>query len=63
MLAYVPDSVDENKLLYQMAKVNFTHYVVRNFDLAIEDANGLRRMVVRGFRNYDEALQYARGLS
>ena len=46
-----------------MAKVNFTHYVVRNFDLAIEDANGLRRMVVRGFRNYDEALQYARGLS
>ena len=63
MLAYVPDSVDENKLLYQMAKVNFTHYVVRNFDLAIEDANGLRRMVVRGFRNYDEALQYARELS
>ena len=63
MLAYVPDSVDENKLLYQMAKVNFTHYVVRNFDLAIEDANGLRRMVVRGFRNYDEALQYARRLS
>ena len=63
MLAYVPDSVDENKLLYQMAKVNFTHYVVRNFDLAIEDANGLRRMVVRGFRNYDETLQYARGLS
>lgn len=63
MLAYVPDSVDENKLLYQMAKVNFTHYVVRNFDLTIEDANGLRRMVVRGFRNYDEALQYARGLS
>ena len=63
MLAYVPDSVDENKLLYQMAKINFTNYVVRNFDLAIEDANGLRRMVVRGFRNYDEALQYARGLS
>ena len=63
MLVYVPDSVDENKLLYQMAKVNFTHYVVRNFDLAIEDANGLRRMVVRGFRNYDEALQYARGLA
>ena len=63
MLAYVPDSVDENKLLYQMAKINFTNYVVRNYDLAIEDANGLRRMVVRGFRNYDEALQYARGLS
>ena len=63
MLAYVPDSVDENKLLYQMAKINFTNYVVRNFDLAIEDANGLHRMVVRGFRNYDEALQYARGLA
>lgn len=62
MLAYVPDSVDENKLLYQVARMNFTNYVARNFDLEIEEVSGLHRMVVSGFRNYDEALQYARGI-
>ena len=63
MLAYMPDSVDENKLLYLVAKTNFTNYVVRNFDLTVEDANGVRRMLVSGFRNYDEALQYARAMA
>lgn len=59
MLAYVPDSVNENQLLFEMAKYNFTSYLVRNFDLVIDEQNGLHRMQVKGFRNYDEARQYA----
>lgn len=62
VLAYLPDSVDENKLLYQMAKFNFANYIVRNFEISFDDDNMLRRLVVSGFRNYDEALQYARHL-
>ena len=62
MLAYKPDSVNENKLLYQLARYNFTSYLVRNFDINIEDAEGLHRMQVTGFRNFDEVLQYARQL-
>lgn len=62
MLAYVPDSVNENQLLYQLARYNFTNFIVRNFDLEIEEIDGLHRMAVRGFRSYDEALQYARHL-
>ena len=42
-----------------MAKYNFTSYLVRNFDLVIDEQNGLDRMQVKGFRNYDEARQYA----
>ena len=62
MIAYMPDSVNENQLLYEVARYNFTSYLVRNFDIEIEDDGGLHRMTLRGFRNYDEALQYARAL-
>ena len=61
-IVYNPDSIDENKLLFQLARYNFTSFLVRNFDIGIEDADGVRRMTVSGFRNYDEALQYARQL-
>lgn len=60
--AYPVDSVDENKLLFALAKYNFTNYLVRNFDINISEDNGLRRMMVSGFVNFDEALQYARQL-
>ena len=36
--------------------------MVRNFDINIDEDNGLHRMQVSGFRSYDEALQYARQL-
>lgn len=61
-IVYAPYSVDENRMLFELARYNFTSYLVRNFDIAIEDADGLHRMTVSGFRNYDEALQYARQL-
>ena len=62
ILAYEPDSVNENQLLFELARYNFTNFMVRNFDLQIEQEGLLHRMVVSGFMNYDEALQYARKL-
>ena len=62
MIAYEPDSTDENRLLFELARYNFTSFLVRNFDIAVEDADGIHRMKVSGFRNYDEALQYVRQL-
>ena len=35
VIAYSPDSVNENQLLYQMARFNFTSFIVRNFDANI----------------------------
>lgn len=60
LLAYNPDSLNENKLLFELAKYNFTNYLVRKFDIEIEERNGLHQMKVSGFLNYDEARQYAR---
>ena len=63
LLAFQPDSVNQNQLLYEMARYNFSNFLVRNFDIAIDqDQNGLARMLISGFLNYDEARQYARQL-
>lgn len=59
LLVYAPDSVRENQLLFQVARYNFTSYLVRDFDIAIDDLDGIHRMRISGFNNYDEARQYA----
>ncbi len=62
MWVYQPDSINENQLLFEIAKFNFTSYLVRNFDINVEEQNGLNRMLITGFRNYDEAKQYAQAV-
>ena len=62
MLVYEPDSVNENQLLFEMARYNFTNFLVRNFDIQIDEDNGLHRMIISGFLSFDEAMQYARQL-
>lgn len=62
MLAFSADSVNSNQLLYDMAKYNFTNFMVRNFDIEIDEDKGISRMLISGFLSYDEALQYARQL-
>ena len=76
MLVYQPDSLrlfgsddkthsvteNENQLLFEIARYNFTQFTVRNFEINIERQSGVNRMMVSGFLNYDEALQYARKL-
>ena len=62
MLIYNPDSVNQNQLLFELARYNFTNFLVRNFEIQIDQDGELNRMMVSGFLNYDEALQYARSL-
>ncbi len=59
LLAYDPDKTNENQLLFEMAKYNFTSYMARYFDINIEDLEELHRMQISGFNSYDEARQYA----
>ena len=59
LLAYDPDKTNEDQLLFEMAKYNFTSYMARYFDINIEDLEGLHRMQISGFNSYDEARQYA----
>lgn len=62
LLAYPAASLDENLLLYEMARYNFTSYMVRNFDIEITEDRGLRLMAVKGFLSYDEVHAYAQKL-
>ena len=62
MLVYHPDSVNQNQLLFELARYNFSNFLVRNFEIQVDQEGELHRMMVSGFLNYDEALQYARML-
>jgi len=62
LLAYKENAIDNNQLLYQLAKYNFTNFLVRNFDIQTNYDQGVRQMTVSGFLNYDECWQYAHQL-
>lgn len=62
MLVYNPDSVNRHLLLFEMARYNFSNFLVRNFNIETDSDNGIERMIISGFLSYDEALQYARRL-
>lgn len=59
VLAYPTDSIDANKLLYEMAHFNFTSFVVRGFDMVVENGEGISQFRIAGFNSYDEAHAYA----
>ena len=55
LAAYERDSVDDNRLLYDLAHHNFTGFYVRNFDIEkVVAADGFTQFRIHGFRNYDE---------
>ena len=62
VLAYPTNSLDENQLLFEMARYNFTSYMVRNFDIEIQEKQGITMMCVKGFLSYDEVHSYAQTL-
>ena len=57
-IAYERDSIDENQLLFEMAKYNFTNFTIRNFDISFDKGDGIDMLQVRTFLNYDEAYIY-----
>jgi tetratricopeptide (TPR) repeat protein len=59
VVAYQPDSINENQLLYNLAHYNFTSFLVRNFDINVVKGVGINQLQVSGFLSYDEAHAYA----
>lgn len=60
ILAYEEGKVNENLLLFEVAKYNFSNFIVRNFDLSFAKLNGVGMLQVKEFANFDEAYQYLR---
>lgn len=59
ILAYEAGKVNENLLLYEMARYNFSSFIVKNFDLSFVKKNAVGMLHVKEFTNFDEAYQYA----
>lgn len=62
LLAYPENSLDEDQLLYEMARYNFTSFMVRNFDIEIIKERGLAQMIIKGFLSFDEVHAYTQKL-
>lgn len=62
MLAYEEGTVNDNQLLFEMARYNFTKFMVRNFEITTDKKGGISMLRVSGFMNFEEAWHYHRRL-
>lgn len=62
VLAYPTHSLDEDQLLFELARYNFTSFMVRNFEIDQIRLDGISMMCVKGFLSYDEVHAYAQQL-
>lgn len=62
VLAFPNDSVDEKRLLFEMARYNFSRYMVRKFDMDFEKLAEITLFEIKEFMNFDEAFLYRKRL-
>ncbi len=62
VLAYPTGSLNEDQLLFEMARYNFTSFMIRNFEIETMDLEGISMMCIKGFLSYDEVHAYAQQL-
>ena len=62
VLAFPNDSIDEKRLLFEIARYNFSRYMVRNFDMNFEKLAEITLFEIKEFMNFDEAFLYRKRL-
>ncbi len=58
VLVFSTDSVSSNQLLYEVAKHNFSSFVMKDFELEQMSFSNLGLIIVKGFANYSEVEHY-----
>ena len=58
VIAFPRDSVNANLLLYEVARFNFSSFVVKDFDLETMNFGNVGMIIVKGFDNLSELEQY-----
>lgn len=58
LLVYPTGSVDQNQLLFVVAAYNFANFMVKEFDLVLEQAGPISMLAIKGFISFDEIIQY-----
>ena len=62
ILAYEDGQVNENHLLYEIARYNFSNFMIRNFDIHFVKDNGIAMLQVAEFMNFMESYHYMKKL-
>lgn len=60
LLVYPTGSLPNNQLLFAVAAYNFGNFMVKEFDLTIEEAGPMTLLMINGFVSLEEILQYSR---
>lgn len=58
LLAYPEGEVDEDRMLYEVARYNFASFIVKDFDLAFNQLGPVRMMEIKPFNSFDEVRYY-----
>lgn len=58
VLVYPTDEVSSNQLLFEVARHNFSSFVVKDYDLEPMNFGRLGLLLVKGFANFDELVHY-----
>lgn len=58
ILLYPTDQVSGNELLFNVAKHNFSSFVIKDFDLEPMNFGTLGLLVIKGFANFEELAHY-----
>ncbi len=58
VLAFSLDSVSENQLLFDVARHNFSTFEIKDFDLEQMSFGRMGLLIIKGFNNFDELVQY-----
>ncbi len=58
VIAYEHDSINENQLIFEVARYNFSNFAIRYFDMETVRGDGIDLLQVKSFVNYDEAYVY-----
>lgn len=63
VLAFPRDSVNANLVLYEVARFNFSSFVVRDFDLEPMSFSDIGLLVIKGFRDLRDVERYRKALA
>ena len=58
VLAYEEGTVNDNQLLFEIARYNFSKFMVRNFEISTTKQGGIAMLHITGLLNFAEAHQY-----
>ena len=62
VLAFANDSLDEKRLLFEIARYNFARYMVRNFTMEFNRQAQITLLEIKEFLSFDEAFVYQKRL-